>query len=118
MCYPRHEEFVSLLVKRKRLCVMWKLDLSRPFRQLVLHVDPHDFHLQGYEWKGKNYIDNRLIFGLRSPPQACQRITNVVTFMWRKSGIHTINYVNDFGGAITASSAEIDYTFVNFFFRK
>lgn len=109
LMYPRHEEFISLLVRHGFGCAMWKLDLSRAFRQLVL--DPHDLHLQGYEWKGDIYIDNRLIFGIRSSPQACQRTTNAVSYMLWKHGVHVVNYVDDFGGVSDSVSADQDYDF-------
>ena len=35
LSYPRHEEFISLILKHGRGCGMWKFDLSRAFRQLV-----------------------------------------------------------------------------------
>ena len=52
LCYPRHDEFISLIVKFGQKCHIWKCDLSRAFKQL--HVDPHDLHLLGCKWKGKN----------------------------------------------------------------
>ncbi|CAC5395923.1 unnamed protein product [Mytilus coruscus] len=104
----KHEEFIALLLNHGRGCAIWKLDLSRAFRQLVLHVlDPHDLHLKGYEWRGQIFIDNRLIFGMRSSPQACQRTTNAVSYMLWKSNIHTINYVDDFGGVSDNQNAEL-----------
>lgn len=75
LCYPIHGEFISLLIKYGRGCMMWNLDLSCAFRQLV--PDPHDFHLQGYEWKRIFYNENRFIFGMMSP-QACQRTNNAL----------------------------------------
>ena len=114
--YPRHEEFIALLLNHGRGCAIWKLDLSRAFRQLVL--DPHDLHLQGYEWRGQIFIDNRLIFGMRSSPQACQRTTNAVSYMLWKSNIHTINYVDDFGGVSDNQNAEHDYNFVLELFQR
>lgn len=110
LSYPRHEEFISLILKHGRGCGMWKLDLSREFRQLVL--DPHDLHLQGYEWRDDIYIDNRLIFGMRSSPQACQRTTNAVSYMILQHNISVVNYVDDFGGVSSLESAEHEYAFV------
>ncbi|CAC5407012.1 unnamed protein product [Mytilus coruscus] len=114
--YPRHEEFIALLLNHGRGCAIWKLDLSRAFRQLVL--DPHDLHLQGYERREQIFIDNRLIFGMRSSPQACQRTTNAVSYMLWKSNIHIINYVDDFGGVSDNQNAEYDYNFVLELFRR
>ncbi|CAG2230882.1 unnamed protein product [Mytilus edulis] len=88
------------------------------YRPISLVLDPHDLHLQGYEWRGQIFIDNRLIFGMHSSPQACQRTTNAVSYMLWKSNIHTINYVDDFGGVSDNQNAEHDYNFVLELFQR
>jgi hypothetical protein len=110
LCYPRHDEFVSLIVKFGQKCHIWKCDLSRTFRQL--HVDPHDLHLLGCKWKGKHYIGNRLIFGMRSSPQACQQTTNAISYMLYSANISLVNYVDDFGGVSKSESSYFDYQYM------
>lgn len=77
-----------------------------------MHVDPHDLHLLGCKWKGQNYIDNRLIFGMRSSPQACQRITNVISYMLYSANISVVNYVDYFGGVSKSESSYFDYQYM------
>jgi hypothetical protein len=101
--YPRHEQFIDLPVKCGRKCKIWKADFSRAFRQFV--VDPHDYVLQCFRWRDDIYVDKRLIFGMRSSPQACQRITNFVDYILSKENIISINYIDDFGGVSKASEA-------------
>ena len=110
LCYPRHDEFVSLIVKFCQKCHIWKCDLSRAFTQL--HVDPHDLHLLGCKWNGNNYIDNRLIFGMRSSPQACQRTTNAISYMLYSANISIVNYVDYFGGVSKSESSYFDYQYM------
>ncbi|VDI27393.1 Hypothetical predicted protein [Mytilus galloprovincialis] len=55
---------------------------------------------------------------MRSSPQACQRTTNAVSYMLWKSNIHTINYVDDFGGVSDNQNAEHDYNFVLELFQR
>ena len=53
------------LIKRKgRNCKIFKRDLRRAYRQLV--IDPDDIHLMGYKGKGHIYFDRVLTMGLRS----------------------------------------------------
>lgn len=106
--YPRHEQFIDLLVKCGRKCKIWKADLSPAFRQFA--VDPHDYVLQCFKWRDDIYVDKRLIFGMRSSPQACQRITNFVNYILSKENIISINYIDDFGGVSTASEASSCYS--------
>lgn len=110
LCYPRHDEFASLIVKFGQKCHIWKCDLSRAFKQL--HVDPHDLHLLGCKWKGQHYIDNRLIFGMRSSPQACQQTTNAISYMLYSANISVVNYVDDFGGVSKSESSYFDYQYM------
>lgn len=106
--YPRHEQFIELLLKSGKNCKIWKCDLSKAFRQFP--VDPHDYAFQCFRWKEKIYVDKRLMFGMRSSPQACQRTTNYVNFILNLNGISCINYVDDFGGVSQAFNAFHDYT--------
>lgn len=77
-----------------------------------MHVDPHDLHLLGCKWKGTNYIDNRLIFGMRSSPQACQRTTNVISNMLYSVNISVVNYVDYFGGVSKNESSYFYYQYM------
>lgn len=101
--YPRHDKFIELLWKYGQGCHMFKIDLSKAFRQFA--IDPRDYFLQCFEWKKQMYVDKRLIFGMRSSPQACQRSTNLVNFILSKQNISTINYIDDFGGVADPSLA-------------
>ena len=105
--YPRHDKFIELLWKYGHGCHMFKIDLSKAFRQFP--IDPRDYFLQCFTWKDSIYIDKRLIFGMRSSPQACQRTTNLVNFILSRQNIETINYLDDFGGVASPDRAEICY---------
>jgi hypothetical protein len=114
--YPKHDDFIDIINAAGPSCLLWKCDLSRAFRQLP--VDPHDFHLLGYSWRDRLFIDCRLIFGLRSAPQACQRTTNAIAHMYCKSGNRVVNYVDDFAGAAIPCEAQAAYQHLLYLLRS
>ena len=76
---------------------MFKIDLSRYFRQLPL--DPGDYSLIGYIVEGKIYFDKVLPMGMRSAPYIAQRITNAIAYIHRQLEFFLLHYVDDFVGA-------------------
>ena len=76
---------------------MFKIDLSRYFRQIPL--DPGDYSLIGYIINGDIYFDKVLPMGMRLAPYIAQRITNAIAYIHRQLGYFLLNYVDDFVGA-------------------
>ena len=73
---------------------MFKIDLSRYFRQIPL--DPGDYSLIGYVIDGKIYFDKVLPMGMRSVPYIAQRITDAIAYIHRQLEYFVLNYVDDF----------------------
>ncbi len=84
-------------------CLLYKRDLSRAYRQIP--VDPGDWKFVGYSWKSHIFIDKVLPMGLRSACQACQRVTNLISHIFKKRGHSVVNYLDDFAGAAEPSVA-------------
>ena len=76
---------------------MFKVDLSRYFRQLPL--DPGDYSLIGYIINRQIYFDKVLPMGMRSAPYIAQRVTNAISYIHRQLARFILNYVDDFVGA-------------------
>ena len=95
--YPTVDSLAELICQQGQGCYMFKLDLSRAYRQIP--VDPRDYILLGFQWRSSFYIDCRLPFGLASSAMACQRTTNAVTYMFNQMGHPLINYLDDFASA-------------------
>jgi len=70
--------------------------MRKAFRQI--RVDPGDIRLLGFRWEGRIYIDTVLAMGLRSAAYICQRLTNSISFIYRKQGFGIVNYLDDFCG--------------------
>ena len=78
---------------------MFKIDLSRYFRQLPL--DPSDYSLIGYIIDGHIYFDKVLPMGMRMAPYIAQRVTNAIAYIHRRLAFFLLNYVDDFVAAKT-----------------
>ena len=85
LLYPSVDNLVNLVREKGPGCFLFKCDLSRAYRQLL--VDPGDLHYLGYKWRGELFIDVTLTMGLRSAAYLCQRITNAIAFIAKKHGV-------------------------------
>lgn len=63
LSYPGVDSLVSLVKRKGRGCLLFKGNLSRAYRQIIL--DPGEGSLLGYAFNGSIYLDNILSFGLR-----------------------------------------------------
>ncbi|XP_077999222.1 uncharacterized protein LOC144452084 [Glandiceps talaboti] len=97
LTYPNIDALSDIIRDLGPGCLLFKLDLRRAYRQLP--VDPRDFHLLGFTWRGSLFIDTKLPFGLRSAAMACQRTTNAIIYIFQQLGFKAINFLDDFCGA-------------------
>ena len=82
-----------------RGCLMYKLDLSRGYRQLRL--DPLDWPLMCIQHDGQFYLDLCPPFGLRTAAMMMERTTMAVCYIHGLHGFTSKPYIDDFGGAGT-----------------
>ena len=66
LTFPKTDDFAFRIFQLGPGCYMFKIDLSRYFRQIPL--DPGDYSLIGYVINGKIYFDKVLPMGMRSAP--------------------------------------------------
>ena len=97
LTFPKTDELAFRIFQLGEGCYMFKIDLSRYFRQIPL--DPGDYSLIGYVIDGKIYFDKVLPMGMRSAPYIAQRITNAIAYIHRSLKYFILNYVDDFVGA-------------------
>ena len=110
LTFPKTDDFACRIFQLGRSCAMFKIDLSRYFRQLPL--DPGDYSLIGYIVDGKIYFDKVLPMGMRSAPYIAQRITNAIAHIHRQMGLFLLNYVDDFVSAELKSKIWEGYRFL------
>lgn len=96
LTYPAVDDIAERIVQLGLGCLLFKRDLKCTYRQLP--VDPFDYPLFGYSWRDKLFFHVSLAMGLWSVTMACQRVTNVVCFIFSQVGCNASSYLDDFKG--------------------
>ena len=110
LTFPKVDEFACRIYNLGQGCKMFKIDLSRYFRQIPL--DPGDYSIIGYVIDEQIYFDKVLPMGMRSAPYIAQRITNAIAYIHRRLEYFLLNYVDDFVGAESEDRAWEAYRFL------
>ena len=88
LTFPRTDEFAARIFQLGKNCYMFKIDLSRYFRQILL--DPGDYSLIGYIIDGDIYFNKVLPMGMRSAPYIAQKDNKCNRIHTQVSGVlHT-----------------------------
>ena len=97
-----------MVVALRRGCHMYKVDLSRAYRQL--RSDPWDWPLLWINWNDDLYLDVAIPFGLRHGVSACQLVSEAVAAI-AKHDVHTDAhaYIDDTAGAALPDVALTHY---------
>ena len=101
---PSLDQFVEQVMKLGRGCKMFKVDLSRGYKQI--YIDPVDIGKMGFTFNNKHYFDCMLSMGSHSSACCCQRVTGAVVYIYTKWGYFAINYLDDLGGVDDEQQAE------------
>lgn len=104
---PSVDNLVDIVRQCGKGCLLYKRDLKQAFRQIPL--DPGDIHLLGYKHRDHIYFDTVLSMGSRSSCQACQKVTNAVTFIAGSTGASVVNYIDDIAGGAPPDKAGRDF---------
>ena len=105
---PSPLDLARLMVILGKGCKLYKIDLSRAYRQL--RGDPLDWPLMGIDWEGGHYVDLAIPFGLRHRASACQRTSEAAaSISAHKHGTKTHGYVDDTAGTALPKKADAHY---------
>ena len=104
---PSIDNLVERVMELGRYCRLFKVDLSRAYRQIF--IDFSCVNLLGYYFNGFYYYDCSLSMGSRSSAKCCQKVTDIVMYIFVKDGYFAINYLDDLGGAEAENSAQAAY---------
>ena len=108
--YPTVDNITETLRKLGEDAVLYKIDLSRAFRQL--HIDPSDFNLLCLKWRGLYYSDQYCPFGHRSGSMAMTRLTSFFRFLMTQQGYCMHPYVDDMIGCASKADADNQCNFL------
>ena len=105
---PTRDMLADKILQLGRGCMIYKIDLSRAYRQL--RSDPLDWPLLGIQWEDNCYLDTAIPFGLRHGASACQRtLEAVVVIAAEVCGAWNLPYVDDTTGASLPHKADGHY---------
>ena len=91
--YPSVDDIVQKLNELGPGSLMFKVDISRAFRQLK--VDPGDIDLLGYK-QDAYFIDQSVPFGYKHGSIFFEKVTDSIRYIMRKHGFNNLfNYVDD-----------------------
>ena len=97
---PDHSSFNYITVRQVAELIphgwfMAKLDLKSAYRKVPVHHA--DSHFLGISWKGNEFLDRALPFGLRSAPIIFNAVADGLAWAMICSGIvHLAHYLDDF----------------------
>ena len=112
--YPSIDRITSSLRSLGPAAMIYKIDISRAFRQVK--VDPADIDLLGFKFKNKNFLYLLVTFGYRNGSQIFQRCTDAIRFIMLKHGFpHLHNYIDDLIYSSLPSEIHSSYSFLNIY---
>ena len=93
---PTSLDMAALIARKGQGALMYKIDLSRAYRQLP--ADPYDWPLLGIEWEDQLFFDRAIPFGLCHGAMCCQRVTTAIChIMLEQFQAACLAYIDDFG---------------------
>ena len=95
---PNPATLAAKILEYGQGCLLYKVDLSRAYRQL--RTDPLDWPFLKLQWEDQHYLDISIPFGLRHGASACQRTTEAVSAIAKEeAGADTAPCIDDTIGA-------------------
>ena len=102
--YPTIDTFVTRLTELGVGALMYKVDLSRAFRQLK--VCPREYPRLCLFWKNEYYVDSAIAFGHRIGSLGMTRFSDSLRFIHSSKGFHLMTYVDDLLSAEIGNQSE------------
>ena len=84
LTYPSIDHITEALVTLGPAAQIYKIDISRAFRQIK--IDPGDIDLLGIKFENQYFLDRSVPFGSRHGSQIFQRCTDAIRFIMAQQG--------------------------------
>ena len=109
--YPSIDRITSSLKKLGPAAMIYKIDISRAFRQIK--VDPGDIDLLGFKFENKYFLDLSVTFRYQNGSQIFQRCTDAIRFIMSQHGFPYLhNYIDDLIYTGLPSEIHASYNFL------
>ena len=94
LSYPSVDTITDSLRKLGTSAQMYKIDISRAFRQIK--IDPADIDLLGLQFQDQYFLDQSVAFGFRHGSLIFQRCMDAIRHIMKENGFpHLFNYIDD-----------------------
>ena len=101
---PNPATLAAMILEYGQGCLLYKVDLSRAYRQL--RTDPLDWPFLMLQWEDQHYLDISIPFGLRHGASACLRTTEAISAIAKEEArADTAPYIDDTIGAALPQDA-------------
>ena len=114
--YPTIDSITHHLTKLGKGTLLYKVDLSRAFRQLP--IDPHDYDLLALRWKDSYYCDLFTAFGFKEGSQFCSRLTDLFRYLMFKQNYTVFTYIDDTVGCGDTGTAWAGFEYLKYLLRE
>ena len=94
LTYTSVDWAVRMVLNTGRGALLANLDLESAYRMIPVH--PDDRPLLGMKWREQYMVDATLPFGLRSAPKIFNVVADCLNWVFRKHGVTSIHYLDDF----------------------
>ena len=91
--YPTIDHIVKQVASIGPHALLFKVDLKRLYHNL--RTDPQQFTVWGFQWKGKQYLDIRLPFDMKTGTSACRMVGDAITHLMTSSGYWLCAYLDN-----------------------
>ena len=94
---PNIDDLIKIVQSKTGRVLLFKRDLKSTYKQVYVCVT--EIHLLGYIYNGKYYFDVTLPMGLTNSAYICQRVTDMLIFIYHSEGYTGLNYLDDLASA-------------------
>ena len=104
---PGVDALLEVIYAKGRACKIFRRDLKAAYKQIPVCVG--EICLLGYVHRGLLYFDVTLLMGLTNSAYICQRVTDMIMYIYRKEGYAGTNYLDDLAAAEIQALAQQAY---------
>ena len=104
LSYPTIDNIVDEISKVGDNVLLYKLDISRAFRNL--RIEPRDYGVMGLQWERKFYVDISVAFGYKHGSAQMQRLGDTIRHIMTSQQYAVFPYIDDIIGVQSAVNAQ------------
>ena len=113
---PGVDALLEVIYKKGKACLIFRRDMKSAYKQIPVCLG--EIHLLGYIHRDKYYFDLSLPMGLKNSAYICQRVTDMIMYIFRQEGYDGTNYLDDLAAAEVVEIAQQAYQILSDILRE